>query len=462
MRRSQANREAARAEALLKAIFAVLLLVSLLVGGIAGFANVFLALVVTAIGVLLFGGAGFLILRSRLLLGKKAGVIFLLAAMALAMFWRLGRLPDHWPAEKATLLRITPAAVSVTAVYNYGWQSATFEHRTTHDWASLDEAKRKTPATITLYLNPARPIDTADKAQTGWSKVTANLTTAEYSAKNTPTGVARVGDALFGRNIELKGDFLSGRLPGQSVTIYRNPRDPEQLSLEPRATDGGGRYPLLWSALALGAAGLAFVLRRPGDWIDSTKVAETSAAVVSPTVDRTEDRLRRIDWFQFEKVTARILHYDGWTVTRRGGANPDGGADLIAQRGDQIAVVQCKHWKNWEVPPKVMRELLGTKVSAGIVANHAILATLSPCTAESRSFAAANQIEVYDLPRIASRINALGLTKFPELLDPDHKECPKCGAPMVVREGTRGRFWGCTRYGSDRCRGRFDVEEFPS
>ena len=43
-------------------------------------------------------------------------------------------------------------------------------------------------------------------------------------------------------------------------------------------------------------------------------------------------QLRQIDWFQFEKVVAVTYRKLGYAVTRRGGANPDGGIDLLIKK----------------------------------------------------------------------------------------------------------------------------------
>jgi hypothetical protein len=51
-------------------------------------------------------------------------------------------------------------------------------------------------------------------------------------------------------------------------------------------------------------------------------------------------QLKAIDWYQFEQIIAAIYEKRGLSVTRRGGANPDGGIDMIIER----IGVQCKHW----------------------------------------------------------------------------------------------------------------------
>ena len=163
-------------------------------------------------------------------------------------------------------------------------------------------------------------------------------------------------------------------------------------------------------------------------------------------------QLREIDWFQFETVTARILHADGWNVERSGGANPDGGADMLAVKDGHRTVVQCKHWKNLMVPPSVLRELLGTKASSRFQTDSAMLFTLSDCTSDALAFARENSIRVYDASSVASCIKRIGIDHFPELAAPDLKACPKCGAAMILREAAVPPFWGCTTY--PRCRGK--------
>lgn len=45
-----------------------------------------------------------------------------------------------------------------------------------------------------------------------------------------------------------------------------------------------------------------------------------------------------------------------------------------------------------------------------------------------------------------------GVTKNEEVVtpltdpQPDIKLCPKCGAAMQIKNGRRGKFWGCTNY----------------
>jgi restriction system protein len=65
--------------------------------------------------------------------------------------------------------------------------------------------------------------------------------------------------------------------------------------------------------------------------------------------------VRRLDWFQFEKLIALLFDAEGFVVQCYGGANADGGIDLIATKGGITFGVQCQHWKSRRVGIKEVR-----------------------------------------------------------------------------------------------------------
>jgi hypothetical protein len=69
--------------------------------------------------------------------------------------------------------------------------------------------------------------------------------------------------------------------------------------------------------------------------------ARTKGTAPQTTAELLE-QLRSIDWFQFEKLVGLAYRNLGYQVTRRGGANPDGGIDLVIQKDDQRSAVQWK------------------------------------------------------------------------------------------------------------------------
>ena len=160
--------------------------------------------------------------------------------------------------------------------------------------------------------------------------------------------------------------------------------------------------------------------------------------------------LGEIDWYQFEKFCATLLRHEGFEVERKGGAHPDGGVDLIAARDGVGSLIQCKHWKTWEIKEKVVREMLGSmthfRVSRGAIY------TLKGWTAPASQFAAQHQITLVDGVQLASR-GTIVLPKLilDELLNCKDHRCPKCESQMIWRTGNFEPFWGCSRY--PRCRG---------
>lgn len=172
----------------------------------------------------------------------------------------------------------------------------------------------------------------------------------------------------------------------------------------------------------------------------------------TPTIEEIENQLKKIDWFQFEKVTKRILEEKGWHVKHTGGAFPDGGIDLIATKDDQIAAIQCKHYQTNQIPVKIVRELLGAQVSHQSPTTQAILFCTPKATQPAHDLAQAHNISIYEIQDIAQDIKAIGHELFPELLNPEIKYCPKCGANMTYRHGKFSGFWGCSTY--PKCKGK--------
>jgi Restriction endonuclease/Topoisomerase DNA binding C4 zinc finger len=163
-------------------------------------------------------------------------------------------------------------------------------------------------------------------------------------------------------------------------------------------------------------------------------------------------QLRRIDWYQFEQIVALVYRKFGYAVTRRGGANPDGGIDLIIERNGQCSAVQCKHWRTWNLGVKAVREFLGALTDAGI--DKGIFVALGGYTGEARQLAEKHGIEIVNETDLALMLDQTDARFDPdalEILNDIRKFCPKCGSELVLRTAKRGRgaglqFWGCSAY----------------
>ena len=190
-------------------------------------------------------------------------------------------------------------------------------------------------------------------------------------------------------------------------------------------------------------------------------IGQTSAPVTNgqarfaTTLDLVE-QLRSIDWFQFEKLVALVYRKLGYNVVRRGGANPDGGVDLIIEKDSQRMAVQCKQWKTWNVGVRAVREFLGALMDAGIQKD--IFITLCGYTGEAKQLAEKHGIEILNEVGLARMLETTDARFDPEtlaLLRDTRKFCPKCESEMVLRTATKGlgagkQFWGCSAY--PRCR----------
>jgi restriction system protein len=161
--------------------------------------------------------------------------------------------------------------------------------------------------------------------------------------------------------------------------------------------------------------------------------------------------LRKIDWFQFEIFVAYVYEKRGFYVRRKGGANPDGGVDLIIEKDGQRFAVQCKQWKTWNVGVKAIREFLGALTDSKI--QKGIFITLEGYTGEAKQLAEKHGIEIINEAGLRTMMNGLNLRdpKILEIFNDARKICPKCESEMVLRTARKGpnaggQFWGCQAY----------------
>jgi restriction system protein len=189
---------------------------------------------------------------------------------------------------------------------------------------------------------------------------------------------------------------------------------------------------------------------------DYLNAFEDTVRPVTPIQPTLEEKIRAIDWFQFEKVVSAIYDVPGCTVRRLGGAKPDGGIDLMAEHGGYRIVVQCKHWRTRQVRAREIRELLGSMTDAK--AGKGVLVTLQGCTRDATHLANKHGIDIVDETGL---INLMRMSdgsidsKILALVNDKRKYCPRCESELVLRTAERGfyrgkPFWSCSRF--PRCR----------
>ena len=180
-------------------------------------------------------------------------------------------------------------------------------------------------------------------------------------------------------------------------------------------------------------------------------------SAASPLPQSIMDKFRAIDWLQFEKTVGLVYELQGYRVTQRGGAKPDGGIDLVIQNNGNQTAVQCKHWKTWKVRLKVVKELFASMTDERL--SHGVIVTLNDrFTLDAKDYAAKHNIAIVHAENLMGMISNLGTTdqlRVQAMLDDRTKHCPKCGSAMVWRtKGVWKSFWGCSQYPHTHCRGR--------
>ena len=169
--------------------------------------------------------------------------------------------------------------------------------------------------------------------------------------------------------------------------------------------------------------------------------------------------LRKMEWFQFEKLVELIYQHRGYSVKRLGDAKPDGGVDLIIESAEDKFVVQCKHWKKWTVGVKQIREFLGTLTDSRIPKG--VFITLAGYSDEAKQLAEKQGIQILNQTDVLEMLEQAGLThseQISELFSDTRKFCPKCESEMVLRTNhqTGNKFWGCSNFPT--CWGKLDYE----
>ncbi len=174
-----------------------------------------------------------------------------------------------------------------------------------------------------------------------------------------------------------------------------------------------------------------------------------------------EEKLDRLDWFQFEKMVAMLYCSRGCQVERRGGAKPDGGIDVVVQSGESRFAVQCKFWKVREVGVRQVRELMGALQDERIAKG--VIFSIKGFTDPARELAGRNGIELLGKSEIVQMLNEARFTphirELKAIMESKDKYCPRCERVMVLRRSSKdgSQFWGCS--GFPRCWYKMDVRE---
>ena len=181
-------------------------------------------------------------------------------------------------------------------------------------------------------------------------------------------------------------------------------------------------------------------------------------------------------------LVGEAFRLQGYRVTEQGGSGPDGGIDLVLNKGSEKFLVQCKQWKAFKVGVTVVRELYGVMAAKGAAGGFVV--TSGRFTEDATAFASGRNIKLIDGPLLHGLLseakNVVGPSQLPP---PKHGRpapsmssepamprqmpvqlatpmCPSCGSSMAKRKARRGvnvggEFWGCATYPA--CKGTLSI-----
>lgn len=125
----------------------------------------------------------------------------------------------------------------------------------------------------------------------------------------------------------------------------------------------------------------------------------------------------------------------------------DYGADLILEKADERIVVQAKRWKQ-NVGVSAIQQVVGA--INHYQANRGMVISNSYFTPNAERLARSNHIELWDRNKLVDFLSkARGRQLSEEVTGRSQTEeqiCQRCGSKLILRNGRRGRFWGCGNF----------------
>ncbi|WP_150272204.1 restriction endonuclease [Paenibacillus tepidiphilus] len=160
----------------------------------------------------------------------------------------------------------------------------------------------------------------------------------------------------------------------------------------------------------------------------------------------------KMEGIQFEKYLGHLFRAQGYKaeVTRAVG---DYGADLIIQKDGRKIVVQAKRY-NKNVGIKAVQEAQASIAHYG--ASEAWVVSNSDYTAATYELAQSNRVKLINREVLIGMILAMNPDAAPTPkavmaeVPVDEFSCPKCGSKLVLRNGPKGQFYGCSSF--PKCR----------
>jgi restriction system protein len=136
-----------------------------------------------------------------------------------------------------------------------------------------------------------------------------------------------------------------------------------------------------------------------GAAVSVLKDCKRQALAAELATHRTPDRFAGMSWLDFEILVGELFRCAGFTVTETGGAQADGGVDLVLRKDGEKHLVQCKHWRAQRVGVQIVRELYGVMAATGAAGG--FIVTSGRFTNEATSFASGRNVDLVDGEELA-------------------------------------------------------------
>lgn len=150
-----------------------------------------------------------------------------------------------------------------------------------------------------------------------------------------------------------------------------------QLALiEPQAAQNLGDMGNVAGAMIFKTAGIFLQYLAPVVLLLAALLSWISKRRRTRLLAETESRsggapLRQLSWKEFEQLVGAHFERQGYAVsfTPKGA---DGGVDVIARKGSEIFLIQCKQWRATQVGVSVVRELFGVMAARGATGGYVV------------------------------------------------------------------------------------------
>lgn len=156
----------------------------------------------------------------------------------------------------------------------------------------------------------------------------------------------------------------------------------------------------------------------------------------------------KMSGIEFEKCLMHHFNKLGYSAETTAKTH-DYGADLILKNGYEKIIVQAKRY-NSKVGIKAVQEAIGAM--AYYKADRSFVITNNYFTPSAKSLAISSNVELWDRDTVIRSFNINDmLIDNSDHVSFDHEFmaeelCPLCGKKLVLRNGSRGKFYGCSGF----------------